>query len=339
MRTSLAPSATPVTQSALRLRGLNVTFPTRRGDVPAAAGVDLDVGRGELVALLGESGSGKSVTARAILGLHPPTARVSADELRVGEHDMLTMDREQKRLMRGSTVGLVFQDALSALNPVLSVGDQIGEMFRVHQRMSRKEARRRAVDLLALVGIPSPQARVREYPHQFSGGMRQRILIAMAIALEPELLVADEPTTALDVTVQAQILELLDKLRRELGMGVLLITHDLGVVSEVADRVAVMYAGRIVETGAGDDLLVHPAHPYTEALLRSVPQVAAPGEDLRAIPGTPPDLTRLPSGCAFNPRCGWVVSRCSNERPPLRDAGPGRAAACHRLEEVLDARH
>jgi oligopeptide transport system ATP-binding protein len=334
MASPIAPAQS--TGSALRLRGLNVTFHTRRGEVPAAADVDLDVGQGELVALLGESGSGKSVTARAILGLGLPNAHVTATELCVGDYDVLALNSDQRRQLRGPTVGLVFQDALSALNPVLSIADQVGEVFRTHIGLSRREARRRAVDLLGLVGIPSPTRRVRDYPHQFSGGMRQRILIAMAIALEPDLLVADEPTTALDVTVQAQILELLDRLRRDLGMGVLLITHDLGVVSEVSDQVAVMYAGRIVETGTGDELLMRPAHPYTRALLRSAPQ-AAVGDDLHAIPGAPPNLAQLPSGCAFAPRCGFAVTECRSRRPPSRPLSATRSAACHRAEEVLDA--
>jgi len=319
---------------ALSLRALNVTFRTRRGELRAAADVDLEVGRAELVALVGESGSGKSVTARAILGLDALNAHVAADELQIDGHDLLVLSAEQRRLLRGPSVSLVFQDALSALNPVLTVGDQIGETFRVHRGMSRREARREAADLLELVGIPGATQRVRDYPHQFSGGMRQRILIAMAIALDPALLVADEPTTALDVTVQAQILELLDRLRRDLGMGVLLITHDLGVVSEIADRVAVMYAGRIVETGTADELLRRPAHPYTGALLRSVPQGRTGGE-LVPIPGAPPNLARLPSGCAFAPRCGWAVDHCWTVRPDPYLLSGDRTSACHRAQEVL----
>jgi oligopeptide transport system ATP-binding protein len=289
-----------------------------------------------LVALVGESGSGKSVTARAILGLDPANARVVADELRVDGHDLLSLSAEERRLLRGAGVSLVFQDALSALNPVLTVRDQIGELFRVHRGLSRREARRESADLLDLVGIPDAARRARDYPHQFSGGMRQRILIAMAIALEPALLVADEPTTALDVTVQAQILELLDRLRRDLGMGVLLITHDLGVVSEIADRVAVMYAGRMVETGRADDLLRRPAHPYTRALLRSLPQGITGGE-LVPIPGAPPNLMQLPSGCAFTPRCGWAVDDCRDVRPEPHRVRGQRSSACHRAEEVLRA--
>jgi oligopeptide transport system ATP-binding protein len=332
-------ASTGTRASALRVRGLSVTFAIRQGQVPAVAGVDLDVSRGELLALLGESGSGKSVTARAIMGLHPANARVHADEIWLGDVDVLGLPDERRRRLRGSRMSLVFQDALSALNPVLSIGDQVAELFQEHERMSRRQARRRAVELLGLVGIPAPERRVGDYPHQFSGGMRQRILIAMAIALQPELLIADEPTTALDVTVQAQILELLDSLRREMEMAVLLITHDLGVVSEVADRVAVMYAGRIVEAGAADHLFEHPAHPYTEALLRSVPRVEHLSGDLHAIPGSPPDPLRLPAGCPFHPRCEWQIERCRGERPELTVLPGGRSAACHRADEVLHASH
>jgi oligopeptide transport system ATP-binding protein len=318
---------------SLRVRGLSVSF----RDVPAVVGVDLDVAPGELVALLGESGSGKSVTARAIMGLNAENARAGADELRLGDTDLLALGDEECRRLRGHRMSLVFQDALSALNPVLSVGDQIADLIRAHTGTSRRAARARAVELLETVGIPGASRRVGDYPHQFSGGMRQRILIGMAIALEPELLLADEPTTALDVTVQAQILELLDRLRHELGMAVLLITHDLGVVSEVADRVAVMYAGRIVERGSGDDLLSRPAHPYTEGLLRSVPQAEALGRDLTTIPGSPPDPARVPAGCAFHPRCSWCVATCRTTRPGLAEVRPGRYAACHRAEEVVNA--
>ncbi|MEV6923338.1 ABC transporter ATP-binding protein [Dactylosporangium sp. NPDC051485] len=299
--------------------------------------VDLDVARGELVALLGESGSGKSAAARAVMGLSARNATVSADAMRLGDTDLLGLAEPQLRHLRGTRMSMVFQDALSALNPVLTIGDQIGELFREHRGMSRRQARAAAVDLLGQVGIPAPARRVGEYPHQFSGGMRQRILIAMAIALRPELVIADEPTTALDVTVQAQILELLDSLRRDLNMAVLLITHDLGVVSEVADRVMVMYAGRVVEAGSADDLLGTPAHPYTEALLRSVPQADQRGQALYAIPGSPPSPTHQPAGCPFHPRCGFVVDRCRTERPPLTVVADGRTAACHRTEEVRHA--
>jgi oligopeptide/dipeptide ABC transporter ATP-binding protein len=324
--------------AALRVRGLSVSFDSRKGPVPAVRGVDLDLARGRLLALLGESGSGKSVTARALMGLHDRrSTTVTADVIEVAGHDVLTASSEELRRMRGASVSLVFQDALSALNPVLTIGDQIGELYREHQGVGRKQARSRAIEMLELVGIPGARSRVDAYPHQFSGGMRQRLLIAMAIALEPDLLIADEPTTALDVTVQAQILELLDRLRRDLDMGVLLITHDLGVVCEVADTVAVMYAGRIVETADADALFDRPAHPYAEALLTSVPSLGHVGAELPVIPGSPPVPTALPSGCPFHPRCSWVVDACRDTTPELRTVAPGREAACLRAEEVLRA--
>jgi oligopeptide transport system ATP-binding protein len=335
-RPATPPARPDPSRLTLRVRGLSIGFHGRGRLVPAVRDLDLDVAAGELVALLGESGSGKSATALAIMGLNADNAQASAAEMTLGGTDLLALDQEQRRRLRGHRMSLVFQDALSALNPVLSVGDQIGDLIRTHTDSSRRAARTRAVELLEMVGIPGAPRRVSDYPHQFSGGMRQRILIAMAIALEPELLLADEPTTALDVTVQAQILELLDRLRRELDMAVLLITHDLGVVSEVADRIAVMYAGRIVERG-GDDLLTRPAHPYTEALLKSVPQVEGLGSDLVTIPGAPPNPERIPAGCPFHPRCSWAIDECRTARPALVEVGAGREAACHRSQEVLGA--
>jgi oligopeptide transport system ATP-binding protein len=319
---------------ALRVRGLSVSFQMDGGPIDAVRQVDLDVPRGRLVALLGESGSGKSVTARAIMGLAGPGSTVSADELLLGDTDLRAVAPGRLRELRGTRMSLVLQDALSALNPVLTIGDQLGELFRVHNGASKKTARARAVDLLGLVGIPAPARRVGDYPHQFSGGMRQRILIAMAIALEPELLIADEPTTALDVTVQAQILDLLASLRSQLDMGVLLITHDLAVVSEVADHLAVMYAGRVVEAGDADTVLGRPGHPYTEALLRSVPRLEAEGSDLFTIPGAPPNPARVPSGCPFHPRCHRAVDVCPTVLPLLETVA-GRSVACHRSEVML----
>ena len=334
----------PRTDPVLRVGQLRVEFATRDGAIPAVRGIDLEVASGETVVIVGESGSGKSVTARTIMGLAGPTARVSADELWLDGVDLLSAPRDDIRRLRGDRVSLVFQDALSALNPVLSIGDQIGELFRIHRGMRRRAARAESADLLAAVGIPDPSRRLRDYPHQFSGGMRQRILVAMAIALRPRLLIADEPTTALDVTVQAQILDLLTRLRAEMDLAVLLITHDLGVACETADRVAVMYHGRIVETGQTSDVLAWPAHPYTAALLRSVPQSETLLDDgqsteLTVIPGSPPPPGQQLPGCAFAPRCSWAIERCVSERPELEVAGPGRLAACHRLEEVLSERH
>jgi oligopeptide transport system ATP-binding protein len=318
----------------LELADLRVEFAARDGAVPAVRGVDLEVGPGETLALLGESGSGKSVTARAVMGLAGPSARVSAQRMVLDGVDLLSAPPEERRRMRGDRVSMVFQDALSALNPVLTVGDQIAELFQIHRGIRRRAARSEVAELLAAVGIPDPASRARDHPHQFSGGMRQRILIAMAIALRPRLLIADEPTTALDVTVQAQILDLLMRLREEMDLSVLLITHDLGVACEVADRVAVMYHGRIVETGPTSQVLATPSHPYTAALLRSVPQ-AAQTEELAVIAGSPPPPRAVLPGCSFAPRCSWRIDRCVEERPELLTVGSaGLSAACHRREEV-----
>ncbi|MFI6497845.1 ABC transporter ATP-binding protein [Nonomuraea typhae] len=329
-----------MSDTVLEVRDLQVAFTASGRLLPAVRGVDLVIERGQTLALLGESGSGKSVTAKAIMGLlDHPGVQVGSRVARLGEHDLLTMSAGQRRALRGKDVTMVFQDALSALNPVLSIGDQLGELFRVHVGATRAEARARSIEMLELVGIPAPGKRIDDYPHQFSGGMRQRILIAMAVALEPDLIIADEPTTALDVTVQAQILELIERLRRELGTAVLLITHDLGVAAEVSDRVAVMYAGRIVETGDVYELFERPAHPYTRALLDAVPDLERPAGELRAIPGQPPSPSSPPPGCAFAPRCDRVTALCTRTRPELTllDGGSGRAAACHHTEELLDA--
>ena len=323
-------------EPVLRVRNLDVTFAARRGDLSVVRGVDLDVGAGEVVALLGESGSGKSVTARAIMGLLDDNATASADELWLAGQELSTLDGRSRRALRGPVISLVMQDALSALNPVLSIGDQLGELFRVRSGLRRSAARARAVELLGLVGIPAPQRRINDYPHQFSGGMRQRILIAMAIASDPKLLIADEPTTALDVTVQAQILDLLNRLREQLGMSILLITHDLGVVMEVADRLVVMYAGRVVESGDADRVLDRPAHPYTVALLRSMPQAAGRGAPLLTIPGSPPNPALTPPGCSFHPRCPLALPICREQRPLPLAPRPGRISACHRSEELIN---
>ncbi len=336
-------------ESVLCVEALAVEFPTADGVVAAVNGVSFEVAAGETLALVGESGSGKSVTAMAAMGLVEAPGRVTAGSVRFQGIDLLSLPEEDRRRVRGPGMAMVFQDPLSALNPVFSVGYQVGEMLRLHAGLGRRAAKARAVELLERVRIPGAAGRVGDYPHQFSGGMRQRVMIAMALALDPRLLIADEPTTALDVTVQAQILELLAGLRAETGMGLLLITHDLGVVAEVADRMAVMYAGRIVETGRAAEVLVAPAHPYTQGLLASMPG-RRPGRRLEPIAGAPPSLSRIPPGCPFHPRCPWVVDRCRAERPPLHPdatggsagdpglAGSGaRASACWRSEEVLRA--
>jgi oligopeptide transport system ATP-binding protein len=323
-------------QPLLRVDDLAVEFRTRDGVVHAVDGVTYDLAAGETLAILGESGSGKSVSAQAIMGiLDMPPAFITRGEVRFAGDDLLTLPEKRRRHVRGERISMIFQDALSALIPVYPVGWQIAEMFRTHRGTSRSEATRAAVELMDRVHIPSAAARVGDYPHQFSGGRRQRVMIAMAIALEPDILIADEPTTALDVTVQAQIMDLLSELQRDTGMGLILITHDLGVVAQVADRVAVMYAGRIVETATIDDLYARPAHPYTEGLIASIPRLEQKGHRLTPIGGAPPNLTRVPPGCSFHPRCPRARGNCRVDEPPLYDVGPGRASACHYYEEVL----
>ncbi|MEV0266645.1 ABC transporter ATP-binding protein [Streptomyces sp. NPDC050617] len=327
----------------LEVRDLHVEFHTRDGVVKAINGVNYSVSAGETLAVLGESGSGKSVTAQAIMGiLDMPPGKIPQGEIFFRGQDMLRMSDEERRKIRGRKLAMIFQDALSALNPVLSVGYQLGEMFRVHQGMSRKDAKAKSIELMDRVRIPAAKARVNDYPHQFSGGMRQRIMIAMALALEPDLIIADEPTTALDVTVQAQIMDLLAELQREYNMGLILITHDLGVVADVADKIAVMYAGRIVETAPVHELYKRPAHPYTRGLLDSIPRLDQKGQELFAIKGLPPNLQHIPTGCAFNPRCTMAQDVCRTDVPVLhqvteRDGAElaGRGSACHFWKETI----
>ena len=331
----------------LEVEDLSVEFRTPKGVVRAVNGISYEVDPGETVAILGESGSGKSVSVQAVMGiLDSPPGFVTGGRVLFEGRDLLTASAEEQRAVRGPGISMIFQDALSSLNPVFTVGYQIGEMFRAHRGASRKEAKAAAIELLDRVRIPAARERVNAYPHQFSGGMRQRVMIAMALALDPKLLIADEPTTALDVTVQAQIMELLKDLQRDTGMGLLLITHDLGVVNEVADRVLVMYAGNVVETGTVDEVFTDPSHPYTEGLMASVPAVEDKGKRLHPIVGTPPDLARIPSGCSFHPRCPRRVlegappgRNCRDDVPLLLPVGSvGRASACHYREEVLRVR-
>ncbi|MEU3825989.1 ATP-binding cassette domain-containing protein [Streptomyces sp. SID486] len=321
----------------LEVRDLHVEFRTREGAAHAVNGVSYAVDAGETLAVLGESGSGKSVTAQAVMGiLDMPPGRITGGRILFQGQDLLRMRERERRRIRGAGMAMIFQDALSALNPVLSVGDQLAEMFVVHRGASRKQARARAVELMERVRIPAAAQRVRDYPHQFSGGMRQRIMIAMALALEPALIIADEPTTALDVTVQAQVMELLAELQREYRMGLVLITHDLGVVADVADRIAVMYAGKIVESAPVRDLYKAPAHPYTRGLLDSVPRLDRKGQELYAIKGLPPSLLRVPPGCAFHPRCPMARDVCRTDEPPLYTVSGSRGSACHFWRECLD---
>lgn len=314
----------------LSIDDLRVSFSTLEGTVQAVRGVSLDVEAGELLAVVGESGSGKSVTFLGVMGLLPSSATVTGTAC-LGDLDLISAPDKVRRRARGKKIAMIFQDPLSALNPVHRVGDQVVEMLLSHQDLTRAQATARAVELLDLVGIPQPAERARQYPHQFSGGMRQRVMIAMAIANEPEVLIADEPTTALDVTVQAQILEVLQRIQRELKAAVVLITHDLGVVARVADRVQAMYAGRVVERGAVIPLYDHPSHPYTQGLMRSLPTV---GRDrLVPIPGSPPNMLTPPSGCAFRVRCPHAVDACAVDIPELRPVGD-LVSACIRSESL-----
>jgi oligopeptide transport system ATP-binding protein len=320
----------------LEVDDLQVEFRTREGVAKAINGVSFEVHGGETLAILGESGSGKSVTAQAVMGiLDSPPGFVTGGQVRYCGENLLTMSEEDRRSVRGPEISMVFQDALSSLNPVFTVGWQIGEMFRNHRGMNKTDAQEQAVRLMERVQIPGARQRVKAYPHQFSGGMRQRIMIAMAIALDPAVLIADEPTTALDVTVQAQIMDLLKELQDERQMGLILITHDLGVVADVADRIAVMYAGRIVEHADVYDLYARPGHPYSKGLLDSIPRLDQKGQELAAIGGLPPNLMRIPAGCSFNPRCRYAQDVCREDPPALREVGHHRRSACHFAEDLL----
>jgi peptide/nickel transport system ATP-binding protein len=315
-------------------------------DVAAVQDVALTIAPGETVALVGESGSGKSVTSLSIMGLLPRRiGRVDTGQIafrgKSGEvRDLARLDAESMRRIRGNDIAMVFQEPMTSLNPVYSVGEQIAEPIRIHTGRSHREAAADAVKLLADVGIPDPERRARQFPHELSGGMRQRVTIAMALACDPALLIADEPTTALDVTIQAQILELLARLQSERGMGILFVTHNLGVVAEIADRVAVMYAGRIVETGTVADVFAHPRHPYTKGLLRSVPRLGEAtalkraGTPLPTVGGSVPSLANLPRGCSFAPRCSYAVDACAAAVPPLADVGNGQHSRCIRWKEI-----
>ena len=322
----------------LDVRDLRVEFRTRDGVAKAINGVSFHLDERETLAILGESGSGKSVTAQAIMGiLDTPPGYVTGGEVFLRGQDLLKLPEQQRQAVRGPQISMIFQDALSSLNPVFPVGWQIAEMFRIHKGMNRSDAQAEAVRLMERVKIPAARERVKAYPHQFSGGMRQRIMIAMAIALDPAVLIADEPTTALDVTVQAQIMALLQELQEERHMGLILITHDLGVVADVADRIAVMYTGRLVETAEVHELYARPAHPYTKGLLDSIPRLDQKGQTLAAIGGLPPNLLRIPPGCPFNPRCHMARDVCRTDLPPLHEVTPGRFSACHYAEEVINA--
>ena len=324
-------------EAALRVHNLTTAFGTKEDRVRAVNGVSFEVGEGEVLAIVGESGSGKSVTMRSVMGIIPmPPGVIESGDAWFAGQDLLKMDDETLRRIRGKDIAMIFQDAMTALNPVLTIGRQITEVLREHMGMSQRQAMARAAELLGQVGIPNPQSRLTQYPHQFSGGMRQRAMIALAIACQPKLLIADEPTTALDVTIQAQIIDLVVSLQRDLGMSVIWISHDLGVVARIAQRVVVMYGGRIVEHGRVEDLFDHPAHPYTIGLLASLPKMDEEevGQRLDSIPGQPPDATRLPPGCAFAPRCPLAQASCQSTLPPLAEVSAGHQTACLRLDEV-----
>jgi oligopeptide/dipeptide ABC transporter ATP-binding protein len=316
----------------LDVRDLRVTFPAPDGAVHPVDGVSFTLARGETLALVGESGCGKSLTALALLQLVPRPGRIEGGSVRLGEVDVATLRGEALRAVRGRRIGMVFQDPLTSLNPVLTVGDQVAEGLVAHGMATKPEAAKRAVELLKEVGVADAEERAGAYPHQLSGGMRQRVGIAIALAAEPEILIADEPTTALDVTVQAQILELIDTLRRTRGMAVLLITHDLGVVAGRADRVAVMYAGQIVEQATTPELFARPSHPYTRGLLASVPRIAGELTRLNPIPGSVPPPAQWPPACRFEPRCSERFAKCAAERPPLLPAGDTHESRCWLLE-------
>ena len=323
--------------SLLEVRNLHTQFRTGAGIVPAVDGISYTVERGETVAIVGESGSGKSVSALSILRLIPdPPGRITAGEVRFDGRDLMRLSEEEMREIRGGEIGMVFQEPMTSLNPVLTIGRQLTETIEQHRHVDRGAAQTRAVELLGLVGIAEPVRRLKQFPHQLSGGMRQRVMIAMALSCRPKLIIADEPTTALDVTIQAQILELMKDLTQRLGVALIIITHNLGVVARYANRVNVMYAGRIVESGPAAAIYHDPHHPYTLALLRSVPRLDRPRQArLDPVEGQPPDLTRLDPGCAFRPRCRFAIDLCARTRPPLAAVGVERhLAACLRSKEL-----
>jgi len=320
----------------LSVSNLRVVFGSERGELAAVDDIGFDVSEGEVLGIVGESGSGKSVTALSIMGLLPkPPARVTAGSITFQGANLLHLSEREMRRVRGPGIGMIFQEPMTSLNPVFPIGDQLMETIRVHERVSPAARRERAVAMLARVGIAEPERRLRDYPHQLSGGMRQRVMIAMALACNPKLLIADEPTTALDVTIQQQILELLLDLREELGMAIVIITHNMGVVAEMADRVLVMYAGRIVERAPVTELFERPAHPYTRGLLESIPTLADARDRLKTIPGMLPNPAALPPGCRFEPRCQWRIAECTAAVPSLMPLREEHESACIRQHELV----
>jgi len=317
----------------LDIDNLTVSFHTPKGKLTAVNGISFQLNEGEILALVGESGCGKTVSALSILRLLPePPAEISSGKILFSGQNLLSMNTKELQNLRGHSISMIFQDPMTSLNPVLTIGEQMAETLLRHTTMTRQEALKKSADLLERVEIPSPKDKLKYYPHQLSGGMRQRIMIAMALACSPRVLIADEPTTALDVLIQAQILELLKNLKTEAGMSILIITHDLGVVAEIAQRVLIMYAGEIVESGPAKSLLENPFHPYTKGLIASVPKLGThkhTGERLQEISGNVPGLDQRPSGCSFHPRCEWAIEKCKTQKPVLREAGAQRQWSCH----------
>ena len=315
-----------MTEPLLSVRNLRVEFPTRRGTLVAVDDLSFDIAPGEILGVVGESGAGKSLTGMAIIGLLEPPGRIASGEIRLEGERIDTLPADAMRRIRGKRIGAIFQDPLTSLNPLFTIGEQLVETILTHLDLNERQARSRAIELLAEVGIPAPEIRIDNYPHHFSGGMRQRVVIALALCARPRLIVADEPTTALDVSIQAQIIDLLRKLARENGAAVMLITHDMGVIAETADRVAVMYAGRLAEIGPVRDVIHAPQHPYTGGLMRSIPKLNEGRETLAQIDGAMPRLNAIPPGCAFNPRCPERFDRCMHDRPSPMPAGATEAA-------------
>lgn len=316
-------------EKLLEIRNLKTSFFTHVGEVKAVGGVSIDLNKGEAIGIVGESGSGKSITMMSLMGLLSENGKIIDGEIIFEGRDLAKLSEEEMQKIRGNEIGMIFQDPMTSLNPVLTIGDQLMEPLIKHKKMSKKEAWDRAVQMLSLVGIPSPESRMKQYPHEFSGGMRQRVMIAMALACEPKLLIADEPTTALDVTIQAQILELMKELKDKINTSIILITHDLGVVADVCDRINVMYGGLVAETGSTRDIFYRPKHPYTWGLLKSIPNPKKDEKErLKPIEGQPPDLLKPPVGCPFADRCEYAMKICMQQRPPLFEVGEGHKAAC-----------
>ncbi|MGM0548170.1 MAG: ABC transporter ATP-binding protein [Bacillota bacterium] len=326
-------------EALVEVNNLKTYFYTEEGVVKAVDGVDYEIYPGETLGIVGESGCGKSVTSLSIMRLvESPPGEIAGGEIKFKGRDLTKISEKEMRKIRGNDISMIFQEPMTSLNPVYTVGDQIMEAIMLHKKVNRKEAKKQAIDMLQKVGIPLPEQRVDEYPHQLSGGMRQRVMIAMALSCDPQLLIADEPTTALDVTIQAQILELMNSLKKSYGMSIMMITHDLGVIAEVSDRVAVMYAGKVVEYTDVDTLFADPKHPYTWGLMNSIPKLDKDVDRLEAIPGSVPSPLNFPEGCKFNTRCPLAEGKCYNEEPPLENAAEGHKVRCWRYEDLEEVK-